>query len=297
MFIRVEDMRQYQGLTQAVKGRPEQAKGKEATPRDSDRRRERKPPRFTHYAALNAPKSRILDEVLQAELIPPPRKFQNPPNADLSKYCRYHRNNGHTTEECETLKDKIEELIRAGHLTHFVRSTGGDVPRRTHYRPQYRMPEVQEHQRPERREPRRDDRRSPTAERHRGQQAQEDRRQDDRPPLRGTINTISGGFAGGGNSSSSRKRHLRAVHSVHISTGRSWKKMPPITFTDADFKGVDPKQDDPMVVTVEVENFAVKKVLVDQGSSVDILYWGTYQKLQLSEEDLRPYDEPIYGFS
>jgi len=42
---------------------------------------------------------------------------------------------------------------------------------------------------------------------------------------------------------------------------------------------------------------AVKKVLVDQGSSVDILYWATYQKLQVSDTAMVPYDEPIYGFS
>jgi len=52
-----------------------------------------------------------------------------------------------------------------------------------------------------------------------------------------------------------------------------------------------------MVITVEIENYAVKKVLMDQGSSVDILYWATYQKLQLPNTAVIPYDEPIYGFS
>jgi len=52
-----------------------------------------------------------------------------------------------------------------------------------------------------------------------------------------------------------------------------------------------------MVITVELENYAVKKVLIDQGSSVDILYWATYQKLQLPTTAIVPYDEPIYGFS
>jgi len=51
-----------------------------------------------------------------------------------------------------------------------------------------------------------------------------------------------------------------------------------------------------MVITIELENFAVKKFLIDQGSSVDILYWTTYQKLQLSITIMVPYNEPIYGF-
>jgi len=72
--------------------------------------------------------------------------------------------------------------------------------------------------------------------------------------------------------------------------------MSPITFTDADFQGIDQEKDDLMVMTIEIKNFAVKKVLVDQGSSVDIMYWVTYQKLQLPAEAMVHYDEPIYGF-
>jgi len=48
---------------------------------------------------------------------------------------------------------------------------------------------------------------------------------------------------------------------------------------------------------MELKNFAVRKVLGDQGSSVDILYWTTYQKLQLPIEAMIPHDEPIYEFS
>jgi len=50
-------------------------------------------------------------------------------------------------------------------------------------------------------------------------------------------------------------------------------------------------------LTRTLNQLAVKKVLVDQGSSVDILYWATYQKLQLSDTAMVPYDEPINGFS
>jgi len=52
-----------------------------------------------------------------------------------------------------------------------------------------------------------------------------------------------------------------------------------------------------MVIMIELENYAVKKVLIDQGSSVDILYWTTYQKLQLPTTAMVLYNEPIYGFS
>jgi len=46
--------------------------------------------------------------------------------------------------------------------------------------------------------------------------------------------------------------------------------MPSIVFTDEDFQDIYPKQDDRMVIIVEITKYAVMKTLVDQGSSVDI---------------------------
>jgi len=94
------------------------------------------------------------------------------------------------------------------------------------------------------------------------------------------------------------KRHLYHIQSINpITHSHHRRRIPPITFTNNDFQGLDHQQDDPMVIIVEIENYAVKKVLVDQGSSVDILYWATYQILQLPDTAMVPYDEPIYGFS
>jgi len=45
------------------------------------------------------------------------------------------------------------------------------------------------------------------------------------------------------------------------------RRMSSITFIDDNFKAIDPKQDDPMVITVTIEDFTVIKTLVDQGSS------------------------------
>lgn len=43
-------------------------------------------------------------------------------------------------------------------------------------------------------------------------------------------------------------------------------------FTNADFQGLDLNQDDPMVITLEAENIIIKKIVVDQGSLINILY-------------------------
>jgi len=111
------------------------------------------------------------------------------------------------------------------------------------------------------------------------------------------INYIARGFAGGGCSNSVRKKHLRAIQSVHSASTHRRPHIPPITFTDDDFTAIDPAQDDPMVITVEIDKFAIAKVLVDQGSSVDILYWDTFKKMQISETEIQPYNEQIVGFS
>lgn len=52
--------------------------------------------------------------------------------------------------------------------------------------------------------------------------------------------------------------------------------MPPITFSSEDFHARDPEQDDPMVITVEIARYGVSKVLVDQGSSINIIYFKTF---------------------
>jgi len=52
-----------------------------------------------------------------------------------------------------------------------------------------------------------------------------------------------------------------------------------------------------MLITVEIDKFAITKVLVDQGSSVDILYWKTFHKMRIPDSKIQPYEEQIIGFS
>jgi len=52
-----------------------------------------------------------------------------------------------------------------------------------------------------------------------------------------------------------------------------------------------------MVITVQIENFSVMKSLIDQGSLVDVLYWSTFKKLCIPENEIQPYDDQVVGFS
>jgi len=52
-----------------------------------------------------------------------------------------------------------------------------------------------------------------------------------------------------------------------------------------------------MVISVVTVGRKVHRVLVNQGSSADVMFWSTFNKLQLSPDQLRPYTGCLYGFA
>jgi len=51
-----------------------------------------------------------------------------------------------------------------------------------------------------------------------------------------------------------------------------------------------------MVISVVTAGRKVHRVLVDQGSLADVMFWSTFNKLQLSPDQMRPYTGYLYGF-
>ena len=70
-----------------------------------------------------------------------------------------------------------------------------------------------------------------------------------------------------------------------------------ISFSDLDFKGTDQNLHDPVVISMVARNYIVRKVLVDQGSSTDILYTSTLQKMQIFESSHSLYHGDLVGLS
>ncbi|XP_071916230.1 uncharacterized protein [Coffea arabica] len=51
-----------------------------------------------------------------------------------------------------------------------------------------------------------------------------------------------------------------------------------------------------LVIEILTNNYIVKKVYVDPGSSVDVLYYRTFESLKLTREQLTPVRTPLVGF-
>ena len=112
---------------------------------------------------------------------------------------------------------------------------------------------------------------------------------------------ISGGFAGGGESSSARKAHLCSIRSTEIGEIQAVSKLPQldtsITFFDLDLEGCQHPHDDPLVVRAIVANKIVHRVLVDNGSLADIIFASAFDKMGIGREKLEPVNRHLRGFS
>ncbi|RWW65175.1 hypothetical protein BHE74_00027533, partial [Ensete ventricosum] len=104
------------------------------------------------------------------------------------------------------------------------------------------------------------------------------------------IDVIFDGPASGGSNSSARKAY-----------GRSEVGKRPLHNEDLDvtFKSGGeeyPYHDDALVISIRMANAYVKRVMIDTGSSTDILYIDAFQKLGLTDRDLVTLTSTLTGF-
>ena len=185
----------------------------------------------------------------------------DPTKRDNTRYCEFHRDHGHRTDDCIQLRKEKEYLIRRGHLRCFVASKGQSQaqpppPRQT----------TTQHQQP-----------------------------------LGEIHVISGGFAEGGESSSARKAHLRSIRSGEVMEVQAVSKLTQldtvITFSDSNLEGCQHPHDDPLVIRAIVANKTIHQVLVDNGSSADIIFVSAFDRMGIRREKLEPVNTHLRGFS
>ncbi|XP_008795595.2 uncharacterized protein LOC103711289 [Phoenix dactylifera] len=107
---------------------------------------------------------------------------------------------------------------------------------------------------------------------------------NDNRPIASTINIIGGG-------TSAEEPAEEGVPSKRPHTSEV------ISFSNENLEGVKTPHDDAVVISVIVNKFDVKRILVDNGSSANILYYHVYQKMGLTENQLRRMNAPLVGFT
>ena len=70
-----------------------------------------------------------------------------------------------------------------------------------------------------------------------------------------------------------------------------------ITFSDSDLEGCQHPHDDPLVIRAVVANKTIHRVLVDNGSSADIIFASAFDKMGMGREKLGPVSTHLRGFS
>ncbi|KAL0444629.1 UNVERIFIED_CONTAM: hypothetical protein Slati_2185600 [Sesamum latifolium] len=198
-----------------------------------------------------------------------------PQRPKSDKFCRFHNDYGHATEECRHLKNEIERLIQNGYLQEYVcwekaRGTGpyqkkeGDKAR-----------EVRASS-PER------------SSREGAKQTLGGKGENNDIPRKGVIRMIAGGPLGG-DSHQARNSQVREAHQISIREVLDVETMedtPLIQFERAERSGPQTIHDDALVIMAVLANYEVGCIFIDSGSSADTLFGEAFDQMQLGDISL-----------
>ena len=71
---------------------------------------------------------------------------------------------------------------------------------------------------------------------------------------------------------------------------------PVLGFSEEDKIETIQPHDDALVITLRIGDYDVKRVMVDGGSGVEVIYFDLYKGLKLRPKDLTPYSSPLMSF-
>ncbi|XP_038698571.1 uncharacterized protein LOC119996119 [Tripterygium wilfordii] len=190
-----------------------------------------------------------------------PSKMRSPADRrDSSKWCDFHQDHGHTTRDCRGLHDEVIELLNRGHLKDMLTAKGKETMAR-----------------------RIDRELTPPT----------------HPKPKGSVGVIIGGSEISGISHSAAKRNARkAVNPILRSTELV---VPPsgqmISFIDDEATQLLNPHHDALVISILVANYTIKRVLVDNGSSTNVLFLGCLKAMEIDESHIIGRSTILLGFS
>ncbi|KAK9065007.1 hypothetical protein SSX86_016390 [Deinandra increscens subsp. villosa] len=197
---------------------------------------------------------------------------------DKSKWCAYHEDFGHVTEDCIAMRKEISYLLSKGFLKELLgrkkdKSKGVDQSAKSRGTDQ-----------------------TQDADRSRGHPE----RATSPSPDAKVIYFISGGSDICGTSYSAAKRHARETKSdvprksVKASVQTDVKD---VTFGEDDRCNVMDPHHDGLVITLYIANHFVKRILIDGGSSVNIIQLETLTKMGIPQDEVIAKSTVLVGFS
>ena len=83
---------------------------------------------------------------------------------------------------------------------------------------------------------------------------------------------------------------------VDVATKRPKHSDWSISFNEDDTELLSDQGNDPIVVSATIGNYHVHRILIDNGSTVEILQWDAFLRMGFTADDLIP-SPPIYGFA
>ncbi|XP_013588883.1 uncharacterized protein LOC106368462 [Brassica napus] len=187
-----------------------------------------------------------------------PDSFRNP-----GLWCDFHRDHVHKTEDCVALRIEVNELLQKGHLREFLSEKA-----KNHLNKE--VPAKSAGAIP-------------------ASQPRQDR----------VIHVISGGSEISGVSHASAKKSTRnAKHGLETTKPKRFLLCTnEISFTAKEQEKIMAPHHDALVISLTVENCLVKRILVDNGSSSNIIFQTAYQDRGLEESAVTRKITPLIGFS
>lgn len=95
-----------------------------------------------------------------------------------------------------------------------------------------------------------------------------------------------------------RRDYFRMVNSVTLQgpmIKSKWSHIP-ITFTEKDLNLKCYPHTDAFVIQAHIDKCDIERVLIDNGSQADIIFYNALNQMNYSGRDLQPSNYPLYGF-
>ena len=182
----------------------------------------------------------------------------NPEKRNRNLYCQYHWDHGHTIEDCRSLWDHLDQLVREDKLKQLLHHSSGLGGQTNSW----------------------SERETPSG-----------------PPL-GTISVIfaAPGRTGSCPSRVMSVARLSSEDTSHEPKRARLKRPLVMGYSDENKIGTIQPHDDALVITLRIGGYDVRRVMVDRGSVAEIMYPDLYKELGLRVEDLTPYSSPLVSF-